>query len=185
MKIPRIGDWMQTYTGLQFWPLDPLPHEIQIRDIAHSLSLQCRFAGHVKEFYSVAQHSVLVSYNVPEEDGLWGLMHDASEAYLVDLPRPVKNVGELGFIYKQVEKQLMERICNRFNMDIIEPPSVKIVDNRLLMTEKRDLMGKSPGVWTTEGIDPFPFHLKGIDSESAEAGFLRRFKELGGPHYDN
>ena len=78
----RRGDWIQTYLGIQFWPLDPRPEEVMLFDIAHSLSNMCRFTGHCREFYSVAQHSVIVSQNVPREDAAWGLLHDASEAYM-------------------------------------------------------------------------------------------------------
>lgn len=86
----RKGDWIQTYTGRQFWPLDPKPEEVCIEDIAHALSQQCRYAGHTIRFYSVAQHSVEIALRVPRAAALWGLLHDAAEAYLVDLPRPVK-----------------------------------------------------------------------------------------------
>src|ERR1017187_10636100 len=75
-----------TFSGIHFWPLLPNPADIRIEDIAHALSNQCRFAGHAREFYSVAEHSVRVSQLCPPEDALWGLLHDASEAYLTDVP---------------------------------------------------------------------------------------------------
>ena len=81
----RIGDWMQTYTGERFWPLDPRIEDIHIRDISMALGKLCRYGGHTIFFYSVAEHSVLVSEYVPEEYALWGLLHDASEAYLSDI----------------------------------------------------------------------------------------------------
>src|ERR1019366_6268112 len=80
---------IRTYTGILFDFEEPEASPIRIEDIAHALSLLCRFAGHCKEFYSVAEHSVRVSYACPEEHALWGLMHDASEAYCVDVPRPL------------------------------------------------------------------------------------------------
>ena len=86
MKALRNGSWLQTYTGIQFWPLDPRPEEIDIQDIAHALSLLCRFNGHCQRFYSVAEHSVHVSTILAPEFGLWGLLHDAAEAYLSDIP---------------------------------------------------------------------------------------------------
>lgn len=73
------GDWMQTYTGRRFWPLDPVAGDIEIMDIAHALSNQCRYAGHTRFHYSVAQHSVQVSENVAPEHALWGLLHDAPD----------------------------------------------------------------------------------------------------------
>ncbi|MFG0247924.1 MAG: phosphohydrolase, partial [Phycisphaeraceae bacterium JB051] len=78
--------WIQTYTGKAFYPLREDPGIIDIRDIAHALSLQCRFNGHCSDFYSVAQHSVHVSEVVPQAFALWGLLHDAAEAYMSDLP---------------------------------------------------------------------------------------------------
>lgn len=70
----RIGDWMQTASGRMFWPVDPRPEDVEINDIAHALSLTCRYCGHVREFYSVAQHSVLVSDAAPAENRLWPLL---------------------------------------------------------------------------------------------------------------
>ena len=82
--------WVQTVTGKAFYPLKPDPSLISIEDIAWALSMQCRFAGHVLHFYSVAEHCVYISNSVPMEDALWGLLHDATEAYLTDVPRPLK-----------------------------------------------------------------------------------------------
>ena len=73
----RKGNWMQTFTGRQFWPADPRADEIDIRDIAHALSMQCRYAGHCTQFYSVAEHCVLLANAIPEQK-LWALLHDAS-----------------------------------------------------------------------------------------------------------
>jgi uncharacterized protein len=81
---------MQTYTGLAFWPLDPRPDEIRLVDIAHALSKLCRYGGQCLSFYSVAEHSLLVASKAPDHLKLVALMHDASEAYLLDIPRPIK-----------------------------------------------------------------------------------------------
>ena len=83
----RKGDWFLTYTGRQFWPLDPRPEDICIRDIAHHLSLCCRFNGACRVHYSVAQHSVMVANILPAPLRFWGLMHDATEAYVGDMVR--------------------------------------------------------------------------------------------------
>ncbi len=177
IRQAREGDWMQTYMGLQFWPIDPRPEEICIEDIAHSLANQCRFGGHCTEFYSVAQHSVLVSQIVPPEDALWGLLHDAAEAYLVDLPRPVKRYSELGNIYRVIEKRLTLAVCDRFEMSHIEPDSVKAADDILLMTEKRDLMPNSPAKWR-EISEPLMEAIKPLPPGAARSMFLDRFAEL-------
>ena len=137
----RVGGWIQTYTGVAFYPFDPRPSEIQIHDIAHALSMQCRFTGHVKEFYSVAQHSVLVALHCPQEDRLWALLHDATEAYLADVARPVKQHAVME-PYRTIENDLERMICQRFGLPLEKPSSVTVADKRMLATEKRDLAGQ-------------------------------------------
>jgi hypothetical protein len=175
--MERLGDWMQTYTGKMFWPLDPRVDEICIEDIAHSLSHQCRFAGHTEAFYSVAQHSLLVSRQRPLSLALWGLLHDSTEAYLIDLPRPLKRGSEMGWHYKVIENQLMEKICERFGLPTEEPPEVKHYDNVLLSTEQRDLMKKPPHPWF-EREEPLPTKIHPLSPHEAELKFLHRFHEL-------
>lgn len=175
----RVGDWIQTYTGRQFWPCDPRPEEIHIEDIAHSLSMQCRFTGHCEQFYSVAEHSVRVSEILPGNSALWGLMHDASEAYLTDLSRPLKRGSGLGPIYKAMESRLMRAVCERFGMPIDEPAEVKKADNCLLMTEKRDLMrshGSLPK-WS-EPEDPLDEIIIPWSWLHAKSVFLEKFSHL-------
>ena len=91
-ETERKGDWIQTYTGKQFYPQDPRVEDIDIEDIAHALSLTCRFNGHVKEFYSTAQHVVLSSMFAPFYCKWEALHHDDSEAYISDLTSPVKGM---------------------------------------------------------------------------------------------
>ena len=168
---------MQTYSGHQFWPIDPRPEEIHVIDIAHALANQCRYAGHCREFYSVAQHSVLVSRIVPPEHALWGLLHDAAEAYLVDLPRPVKRYSTLGDCYRDVESRLMAVVCDRFGLPATEPPCVKDADNVALMTEKRDLM---PGLFKwREVAEPLADVIVPLWPMVAEGEWLTRAGELG------
>jgi hypothetical protein len=89
-SMGRKGDWIQTFTGKQFWPLDPRPDEVYIEDIAHALGNICRFNGHCLRFYSVAEHCFHVSHKVVPGLALMGLLHDAAEAYVCDVVRPVK-----------------------------------------------------------------------------------------------
>jgi hypothetical protein len=143
---------IRTYTGRYVHPLDPRPPEIDIKDIAHALSNQCRFGGHTRWFYSVAQHSCLVSVEVfratkDRRLALWGLLHDASEAYLVDLPKPLKAHPMFGNGYRAAEWRLMKTICHEFFLDPVEPAIVKHFDRVLVCTEARDLMGREGPPW--------------------------------------
>src|SRR5689334_2642685 len=115
------GDWMQTFTGRRFYPLSPRPGEIDPADIAHALSLLCRYGGHVDRFYSVAEHCVLMSQAVAPEDALAALLHDATEAYVVDVPRPLKR--QLAG-YREIEEQVWFAIAYRFRLDYELPAAV-------------------------------------------------------------
>ena len=174
----RKGDWIQTFTGVQFWPLDPRPEEIVIEDIAHALSNQCRFSGHVRKFYSVAEHLVRVANRIQDPHKLWGLLHDASEAYMVDLARPLKHFSRLGDAYREIEEPLMRCICTRFGLSPAEPLEVKIADNNLLVTEKRDLMGPGPAKWREEIFQPLSETINPWYPEVAEKAFLAMYYEL-------
>lgn len=172
----RKGDWIQTYTGKAFWPFDPRPEDVYIEDIAHALSLQCRFGGHVRELYSVAQHCVLVSKWLSEY-ALWGLLHDASEAYLVDLPRPLKRNPSFT-AYREVEDLVMQAVCKRFGLEVEMPIYVKLVDNVLFVTEQRDLMAPPPMPWKNEGVQALTYKIVPWTSAKAEKEFLHRYNEL-------
>jgi hypothetical protein len=148
--LPRIGDWQCTFSGVAFYPLDPRPDEILLVDIAHALSNMCRFAGHVQEFYSVAEHSVHVSRRAMELwgaregqtlAGLAGLLHDGSEAYLVDVPRPMKRHA-LMEPYRKAEESLQYHIYQRFGVVMTSALEdvVHDADDEMLATERMDLM---------------------------------------------
>jgi hypothetical protein len=139
----RKGDWMQTYTGRAFWPLDPRPEDVEIEDIARSLSMQCRYGGHCKMFYSVAEHCCHICDYCPRDAALWGLLHDASEAYLLDVVRPLKRylTG-----YAEIEALVMASIEKRFELG--DPPAiVKRLDNAILVNERDALMAAPPFDW--------------------------------------
>lgn len=172
------NDAIYTYTGKWVQPLNPDPETFCIEDIAHSLAAQCRFTGHTTEFYSVAQHSVLVSYIVDREFALEGLMHDASEAYLSDIARPVKRNGEFGRIYMEVEEALMQAISNRFKLRFPVPKEVKDADGAMLGAEMRDLMPTLVDAYFNEGVAKqkvVPWSPK-----EAERHFLSRYSTLTG-----
>ncbi|MBV8346940.1 MAG: hypothetical protein JOZ49_05210 [Mycolicibacterium sp.] len=170
-------EWIQTYRGRQFWPLQPRAEEVFLDDIAHALARQCRFSGHCLAFYSVAQHSILVSQCAPPgEDPLWGLLHDAAEAYLIDMARPVKHSPMLdGF--RQVEDLVMAAICRRFGIAKTQPAWVKHADRVVLATEKRDVMAPPARPWTP-GLEPLPEPIRPLGPLDAERAFHERFAEL-------
>lgn len=143
-----MSSYIQVASGRKIDPLNPNPDDILIEDIAHALSNMCRFAGHTKEFYSVAEHSIRVSKEVPEDQAFRALMHDASEAYLVDVPRPIKH-ALFGDQYRVIEGTLMDRIGTKFGFDPEMTPEIKQADDALLAAEARDLMGadKDPELW--------------------------------------
>lgn len=172
---PRHGDFMQTATGRKFWPLDPKPDEVFIEDIAHSLSLQCRYAGHCLRFYSVAEHSVLMARKLRWEGvdvALWALLHDASEAYLVDVPRPVKP-----FLagYKAAEAKVMAAICDRYSLAREMPAVVHDADNRIIADELVNLV---PMEWHGRHDSPLGVRLRYWTPEEAEIEFLATFEAL-------
>lgn len=168
--------WIQTHSGRRFTPTKPQRDSIVIQDIAHALSMQCRFSGHVNRFYSVAQHSISVSYLCDEEDALWGLLHDASEAYLVDVPTPIKKSGYMED-YIKFEKEVQKAVCHRFFLQEKEPPSVKKADMLMLVTEARDLMSPLRDDWKVD-LEPLPFTIDPWDQQKAKDQFMKRFIEL-------
>ena len=184
MSDPRKDGWIQTYTGRQFWPLSPRPEDVCIEDIAHALSNMCRFTGHCREFYSVAQHSVLVAEMFVQVTGqetgpnvLAALLHDASEAYLVDVPSPIKP-----FLagYKGMESAVMDCICIRFGIDGAprHHPMIKFCDATLLATEARDLMCARPAPWQ-EMPTPLYGAIRPLPPAEAERQFLGAFRYFG------
>ena len=162
---------------MRFWPLEPDPYKVCIEDFAHALSCQCRFGGHSSKFYSVAEHSVSVSKLCAPEDALWGLLHDASEAYLVDVPRPLKQLPEFA-AYREAEHRLQRVIAARFGLSPVQPASVTEADDTILWIEAHSL-----GAIEEETIRdiPIPLEMEIVSPllpADAERLFLERFKEL-------
>jgi len=175
-ELTTRGDWMQTYTGRAFYPMAPEVDDIDPLDIAHALSLLCRYGGHVSRFYSVAEHCVLMSWAVAPEHALWALLHDASEAYLGDMIRPLKHALP---DYQHAEDRLMAVICDRFGLDQQCPPEVKAADNRILHDERDALMAAPPLPWSAlENVPPLGVDIEGWAPAEAEQRYLARLREL-------
>jgi len=175
MTEARNGDWMQTASGRVFWPIDPRPEEIFIEDIAHALGMMCRYNGHCTKFYSVAEHSWIVSHHVPKEFALLGLLHDASEAYIADIVRPAKR-----FIsgYVEAEDRIMTAVCQRFGLPDGLHPEVKRIDNAILVDEAKFVMGPKPMPWHFPEPGLGLKFIAGWSPSDAKAMFLERFYEL-------
>lgn len=165
-----------TFTGKRFFLLEPVVEDIDILDIAHSLANQCRWTGHSRFHYSVAQHSYHCSFLVPKKDAFWALMHDASEAYISDLSRPLKHFTPAGTAYMLQETIIMNAIKQRFGLSSIEPKSVKIADNQMLYAERAQIMPDAD--WFTTETPLSAVKIRQWTPQHAERMFLKRFREL-------
>jgi uncharacterized protein len=180
----EAGPYLQTVSGRRVNPFDPDPEQLDIEDIARALANLCRFGGHSRIFYSVAQHSVIVSELVEQrggdaEDVFAALMHDASEAYLGDMPHPLKHRSPLGAAFKVAEGHLEDVIRERFG---IKPdvPEIKRADRALLATERRVFSGESWHWPELDGVEPLDLELSAWSPEEAARVFRERFAELDG-----
>lgn len=135
--------WIQTYSGKKFWPLSPKSKDICLEDIAWALSLKCRYSGHCNRFYSVLEHSLLVS-EFCERYPIEGLFHDAAEAYLPDIPSPIKHMFSQ---LVEIENNLLRKIFIKYNLTWPLPNEVDIIDKRILANEQKELMPKPPEDW--------------------------------------
>lgn len=170
MINPSSGEgYIRTYTGKYFYPSRVEDLEVDIIDIAHALSNVCRYNGHLNNFYSVAQHCVIVSEHVPEELALTALLHDASEAYLPDMPGPIKRYLP-DFI--ALEEKVERHIFKHFGIDYPLNHIVKAVDVAVRGSEMKYMSG-----WNEPNLDIYGKIIP-WNSKSAEGMFLQRFAEL-------
>ena len=171
------GDWLQTYTGRAVWPFDPTPESIAVEDIAHALAMICRFGGHCCAYYSVAEHSLLVASQVSPPTRLAALLHDAAEAYLGDMPRPLKPRLHA---FCDAEDRLQTLIYNLFGIALSAAQSAEIkhADEVALATEAAHLMAAPPMPWVPLP-DALPAEvLQCLSPMEAEAAFLRELRAL-------
>ncbi len=184
--------YIQTYTGRKIhFDRPPTPDEIDPRDIVQALSNQCRFNGHGR-FYSVAQHSVIVSENVTPALRLGALLHDAHEAYVGDIVQPLKNTLQYTVLDlvtdKQVEHDPVEEISRRFDVAIavrfglsvedFYDARVRAADKRALATERRDVMFPSDVPWHLD-VEPFPQAIEPVYPDEARAMFVSALRYCG------
>jgi hypothetical protein len=154
------------------------PRLISITDIAHALSNICRYTGHTSKFYSVAEHSIHVSRLVPAKDAFWGLIHDAAEAYVGDLNRPLKfHLPN----YKRWEATVMSAVIKKFSLHPVIPNSVRLADDQMLVNEMRDLMGgtKPDPMWMPTKTAYVDLHDP-MSPEHAKLVFLNEYDYLLG-----
>ncbi len=165
-----------TADGEYFDFFDVTNNRFDINTIAHALSNICRFTGHSRHFYSVAQHCVLVSYIVPEKFALHGLLHDAAEAFIGDVSSPLKKLLPQ---YKVIEMRIEANLFARFDLPLTVPAQVKHADLVALRTEQRDLMRIEGGDWPSlDGIEPLAATIFPLFPGAAKTLFLNRFWEL-------
>jgi len=176
--------WIVTFTGKQFYHLRPAADMICIEDIAHALSMICRWTGHTKWHYSVAQHSwhcsMLLDYDV--ELALEALLHDAAEAYLGDMNRPLKHYTDAGPAYQKVEAVVEEAISRKFGVRFPMPEIIKQADTQMLYAERDQIMnaGKivtEPRKWGYDEIRA-TVTIEKWTPRHAEKMFLKRYAEL-------
>jgi len=175
----RKGYYIRTFTGRKYWPMDPRAEDICIEDVAHALSNLCRFTGHTAKFYSVAEHSVYVSFLVPEHLAFAALMHDAHEAYINDIAKPLKLCLPE---YNAVELSNWLVMAEAFDLPFTLPAEIKEADSAAFRAERIQLMTAWQGPLVDadtvgEGYTPVAPKL-GMLPEQAKATFLERFNEL-------
>lgn len=176
--MEQSEDWMQTWSGIQFSILHPTEDMINIEDIAHSLSNICRYNGHCNRFYSVAEHSILLaeyafSLEKNPQMALETLLHDATEAYYCDLPRPFKYNLPL---YREFEIKLEKIISTKFGISYPMPYWLKELDTRMLKTEKDQLMTHKLK-WFCDDYEPLPIRIPNIppNQKALKTTFIHMF----------
>jgi hypothetical protein len=170
-----VGPTILLQGGTYFDFLDPQGSVFSIEDIAHGLSLTCRFAGQCREFYSVAEHSIYVSQIVPPEHAFDALMHDAAEAFLGDVSRPLKSLLP---DYKAIEKRVERAVAAAYGVTNPLPQAIKDADMRMLLTEQRQLMPNRDRWPCTDGHLEAPFQIACLPPARAKAWFLDVYAAL-------
>ena len=167
-------DWIETRSGRIFWLPDVRLESIDITDIAHALSMTCRYSGHCNRFYSVARHSVEVAKTVPDYLKLAALLHDASEAYLTDIPSPFKDMLHG---YREFEDMIQRVVYTRFEIDVdCNDPTIKEADTLALRREAPRL----GFTWANPIPNDEGYVLPPSNPEDDKAAFMAAFYLYGG-----
>jgi len=181
-KLYQVEDgWFECFTGTKFYFGDPRPPMYRLDDIVQSLSKQCRYNGHTTKFYSVAEHCChLYDWTKENRDSPTMkdlrtiLMHDAGEAYVTDVPRPLK--VKLSN-YKEFEVAVETVLAQVYDLHWPMPSWVKDLDTRILVDERAQVMNPSKNDWGVDGIEPLGVRIKGWHWRAAASQFRRRFYE--------
>ncbi len=182
MRGKRTKWWIETSQGIKFDLGDPHPNDVNIKDVAHALSQLCRFNGHTRDFYSVAQHSIMVADKLPPELQLQGLLHDAHKAYTGEPTRPLKDFFKWldnlrPTIMDLLEIRVRETVRAALGVPTVLDPEVAEVDRRMLMTEKDQLL--SGLLWDWKPWDPYEkLRITSWPPASAEKAFLDCYEYL-------
>lgn len=177
--------WIQTFTGKKFYPLDPDPELICLEDIAHSLACQGRYAGHARQFYSVAQHSVHLAEVIMDRHPLsdrfrlakYALLHDASEAYLTDIPAPLKHRPEFAF-YRDAEDLLQRLIFRKFGLAGDGSAEVREMDKQMVAEEAAIYMSPQHHDWPYQRVQGWLDGSYGWTWHHAELRFHETFERI-------
>lgn len=174
--------WMQTASGRRIDLVDLHANVWDVEDVAHALSHLCRYGGHVSRFYSVAEHSyhcavALEAMQLPHLVVFTGLMHDAPEAYLGDVPRGLKSLLP---DYRLLESRLAAHLSSAFGFSNPTPAVVNLVDNRIVVNEVAELMAEPNDCdWSPlDGLKPLDVTIRCWDPATAKRKFLNKFDEL-------
>lgn len=165
---------ISTFDGDFFDFQNPHGFDFKIETIAHALSNICRYGGHSNRFYSVAEHSVLVSRVVPPEFAMVGLLHDASEAFVGDMPSPLKAMCPE---YRAIEDRVQEAIAERYGLQYPFPPEIKFADKSVYKAERLQITNVADEVWHTD-IPAADILVAGMNPKNARAFFMARYREL-------
>ena len=177
--MERVGDWMVTYSGQKFWPLDPRADEMRIVDVAHHLAMMPRFGGACKSHYSVAEHCVIGSHLVQPEFAFEFLMHDAEETWAPDMINPIKHHSVAGERYSVIGQGIDRVVRMKWNLPACQSSAIKRIDAALCEVEKRQVFQIYPGELDPMVLPDMRLHF--WKWQKAEAKFLERFMELTAP----